>query len=401
MTGSYVAEAGSGSGKTTISLMVAILVVSFITGMFLAVLPIHLRVRLDQSNFIVGLITGIQFVAALASRLWAGSHADRQGPKSAVMISLGLAVASAVLCLASLFLLTIPATSVIVLAVGRAFLGGAECFVSVGAVSWSLRLVGGQAAGKAIAQMGMAMYLGLAAGAPAGSILYNAYGFQSVGLAALVLPALALVAVVPLRAMAPEAQARGAFWTVARAVWKPGLGLAFASLGYGATIAFSTLLFVERDWQPAWLALTVFAIAFILARVFLGDLPDRIGGAKVAQGFAVLQMTGLALMALSPWAVLGFAGSALAGFGYSLVYPGLGLEAVMRAPAASRGKAIGTYTAFLEMTLGLATPLLGLLASLVNLGAVFLVSAICTAGTIAVCAHLKSSHLQVKEDTRG
>ena len=401
MTGSYVAEAGSGSGKTTISLMVAILVVSFITGMFLAVLPIHLRVRLDQSNFIVGLITGIQFVAALASRLWAGSHADRHGPKSAVMISLGLAVASAVLCLASLFLLTIPATSVIVLAVGRAFLGGAECFVIVGAVSWSLRLVGGQAAGKAIAQMGMAMYLGLAAGAPAGSILYSVYGFQSVGLAALVLPALALVAVVPLRAMAPEAQARGAFWTVARAVWKPGLGLAFASLGYGVTIAFSTLLFVERDWQPAWLALTVFAIAFILARVFLGDLPDRIGGAKVAQGFAVLQMTGLALMALSPWAVLGFAGSALAGFGYSLVYPGLGLEAVMRAPAASRGKAIGTYTAFLEMTLGLATPLLGLLASWVNLGAVFLVSAICTAGTIAVCTHLKSDHLQVKEDTRG
>ena len=195
-------------------------------------------------------------------------------------------------------------------------------------------------------------------------------------------------------------KAKGAFWTVARAVWKPGLGLAFASLGYGATIAFSTLLFVERGWQPAWLALTVFAIAFILARVVLGDLPDRIGGAKVAQGFAVLQMTGLALIALSPWAVLGFTGSALAGFGYSLVYPGLGLEAVMRAPAASRGKAIGTYTAFLEMTLGLATPLLGLLASWVNLGAVFLGSAICTAGTIAVCTHLKSSHLLLVEDTR-
>ena len=382
------------------SLMAAILAVNFITGMFLAVLPIHLHVRLDQSNFIVGLITGIQFVAALASRLWAGSHADRHGPKSAVMISMGLAVASAVLCLASLFLLNSPAASVIVLAAGRALLGGAECFVIVGAVSWSLALVGRHAAGKAIAQMGMAMYLGLAAGAPAGSILYNLYGFQSVGMAALMLPALALVAVVPLRAMAPAAQAAGAFWTVARAVWKPGLGLAFASLGYGATIAFSTLLFVERGWQPAWLALTVFAIAFILARVVLGDLPDRIGGAKVAQGFAVLQMTGLALMALSPWAVLAFAGSALAGFGYSLVYPGLGLEAVMRAPAASRGKAIGTYTAFLEMTLGLASPLLGLLASWVNLGAVFLVSAICTAGTIAVCAHLKSSHLPSVEDTK-
>ena len=67
---------------------------------------------------------------------------------------------------------------------------------------------------------------------------------------------------------------------------------------------------------------------------------------------------------LAPTAFLGFAGAALTGFGYSFVYPGLGIEAVRRAPAESRGTAMGIYTAFLDVALGVLSPLLGLLAGL-------------------------------------
>jgi len=76
-------------------------------------------------------------------------------------------------------------------------------------------------------------------------------------------------------------------------------------------------------------------------------------------------------------------GAALTGFGYSLVYPGFGVEAVRRAPAQSRGLAMGAYTAFLDLTLGLASPALGLIGSVAGIGAVFLTSAvvvICAAG---------------------
>lgn len=380
--------------------MAMIFVVFLITGMFLSVLPIYLQVRLGQSTFIVGLITGLQFIVALGSRIFAGSYADRHGPKSAVIIGLVMAIFSGGLSIASLGLLSNPFASIVVLALGRALLGGGECFALVGAVSWAMGVVGRQAAGSAIAKIGMAMYVGLAAGAPVGSLLYNDYGFSFVGLASILLPTLALFMILPLRALQPEKQESGAFWLVLHAVWKPGLGLSFASLGYGATITFSILLFTERGWQPAWAALTIFAVAFILARMFLGHLPDRIGGARVAQIFAILQMAGLALMALSPVPLLGFASSALAGFGYSLVYPGLGLEAVLRAPAANRSLAIGTYTAFLELTLGIVSPLLGLLASWVGLGAVFMVSALCTAGTILIAAHLRANPVTTLESKK-
>jgi MFS family permease len=80
------------------------------------------------------------------------------------------------------------------------------------------------------------------------------------------------------------------------------------------------------------------------------------------------------LIWLAPLSALALSGAALTGFGYSLVYPGFGVEAVRRAPPQSRGLAMGAYTAFLDLTLGLAIPALGLLASLAGLGMVFLAS---------------------------
>jgi len=78
---------------------------------------------------------------------------------------------------------------------------------------------------------------------------------------------------------------------------------------------------------------------------------------------------------------LALAGAALTGLGYSLVYPALGVEAVRRAPADSRGLAMGAYTAFLDVALGFGTPALGLLANSFGLGSAFLASAVA-----ALCA---------------
>ena len=53
----------------------------------------------------------------------------------------------------------------------------------------------------------------------------------------------------------------------------------------------------------------------------------------------------------------------------------------MRAPAQSRGLAMGAYTVFLDVALGFGSPLLGLLAGWAGLGSVFLASALAVLGT--------------------
>jgi MFS family permease len=157
--------------------------------------------------------------------------------------------------------------------------------------------------------------------------------------------------------------------------------LALSSVGFGAITTFIVLLFAQHGWGQAWLAFTVLSIAFMAGRLIFGHLPDRIGGARVALVCVMIEATGHALIWLAPWPILALFGAAVTGFGYSLVYPGFGVEAVHRAPRQSRGLAMGAYTAFLDLALGLANPALGLVASGAGLGAVFLVSTL-----VVLCA---------------
>ena len=97
---------------------------------------------------------------------------------------------------------------------------------------------------------------------------------------------------------------RPAVTRVLGAVWAPGLGLAFSSIGFGAITTFVLLLFVTRGWSPAWLDFTAFATASIAARVVFGHLPDKVGGARVALVCVLIDAAGLALIWLAPGAGL-------------------------------------------------------------------------------------------------
>jgi MFS family permease len=94
----------------------------------------------------------------------------------------------------------------------------------------------------------------------------------------------------------------------------------------------------------------------------LGHLPDRLGGAKVALVSVLIEAAGLALIWLAPGQVVAVIGAVFTGCGFALVYPGLGVEAVRRAPPQSRGLTMGAYTAFLDVALGFGSPALGLIA---------------------------------------
>ena len=118
-------------------------------------------------------------------------------------------------------------------------------------------------------------------------------------------------------------------------------------------------------------------------RLIFGHLPDKIGGTKVALVCVLIEAAGQALIWLAPLPALALLGAAVTGFGYSLVYPGFGVEAVRHAPPQRRGLAMGAYTGFLDLALGVANPVLGLVASGAGLAGVYLVSALvvlCAAG---------------------
>jgi MFS family permease len=367
------------------------------------VLPLHVHHSLGLSTFVVGVVTGSQFAASLISRVWAGDFADTRGSKRAVVTGLITAVASGLLYLISLCFTGRPAVSVSILLLGRALLGGAESFIITGAVSWGLGLLGQDSAGRVIAWMGMAMFAAFALGAPVGTSLYGIGGFAAVALTTSLVPLVALFVVAPLSSPLPtrRATSRAALLRVASAVWTSGVGSALSSIGFGAILAFSALISAERGLQPVWLPFSAFALALVGARALLGHVPDKLGGARVALVSVAIEAAGLALIWIAPGAVLAATGAALTGFGYALVYPGLGVEAVRRAPPESRGLAMGAYTVFLDVALGFGTPLLGLIGSWAGLGTVFLASALTVLTGAAFAARLLVAPSRLNQEPFG
>jgi len=373
---------------TLLPIMGMVFVAFLVIGVALPVLPLHVHDGLGLGTFFVGLVAGSQFAASLVSRPWAGHFSDSRGAKSGVVVGLLAATASGLLYLASLRFTWAPLMSVAILLLGRGLLGAAESFIITAAVSWGLAIADDRSTGKIIAWVGSAMFAAFAIGAPVGSALYAAYGFAAIAVATVAAPLLTILLVVPLSTVAPIHQARYSFGEVVGVVWVPGLGSALASVGFGAVTTFAALLFASRGWANGWLAYTAYAVAFIMARVFFSHIADELGGAKVALLCAVIEAVGQALIWLAVRPEMALAGAALTGFGFSLVYPGFGVEAVRRVPAPSRGLAMGAYTAFLDLAQGIASPALGLVVTGDSLNVVFLISGVTVLGAALVASWL-------------
>ncbi|TVT91396.1 arabinose transporter [Pseudomonas sp. RGB] len=362
----------------------AVFVGFLIIGLQLPVLPLHLNHTLGMSTLVVGMVVGAQFAAALLSRAWAGNFADMRGPKRAMLIGMLVAASSGVLYLASLAFVDTPALSVWVLLAGRVVLALGESLIITGSMGWGMGLVGPQNAGKVMAWIGIAIYAAFALGAPLGVAINSQWGFSGISIATLLLPLCAFAIVAGAKGVAPTSQRRTSFYKVLGTVWLPGLGLAFSSIGFGLITAFIALLFASKNWGNASFAFTAFGLAFIGARIFFGHLPDKLGGAVVALVCVLIEAAGQLLIWGAGSPLMAYLGAALTGFGYSLAFPGFGVEAIKRAPPQTRGLAMGAYVAFLDIALGISSPLAGALAGAAGVGSVYLAGAVAVAMSVVV-----------------
>lgn len=373
---------------TLLPLTLAVFIAFLTMGMQLPVLPLHLQQNLGMNTLMIGAVIGAQFIAALLTRAWAGNFADMRGPKRAVIAGLLVIASSGFIYLLSLLFIQHPPLSVAILLLGRVVLALGESLMATGALGWGLGLVGASHAGKVMAWIGIAIYGAWALGAPLGVAIYSGGHFTGIALAIIVIPLLPLLFITRSRGIAPTATTRTPFYKVMGAVWQPGLGLALASVGFGMITAFIALLFAAKSWGNASLAFTAFGVTFIVARLFFAHLPDKLGGARVALVCVIIEACGQLLIWGADSANVAYLGAALTGFGYSLAFPGFGVEAVRRAPPQTRSLAMGAYVAFLDIALGITSPVAGALAGRFGIASVYLAGAIAVACAVLVAVSL-------------
>jgi MFS family permease len=75
-------SARTGSTVALLPIMAVVFVDYLVIGLAMPVLPLHVHQDLGLSTFVVGVVSGSQFLASLVSRLWAGHQADRKGAPS-------------------------------------------------------------------------------------------------------------------------------------------------------------------------------------------------------------------------------------------------------------------------------------------------------------------------------
>jgi MFS family permease len=345
-------------------------------GAALPVLPGYVRGPLHGSDLAVGIVVGAFALTAVVFRPLAGRQADHRG-RRIVLVAGALAMAAG----GALYLL---ASSVAGLVGARLVVGMGEGAVYTAGASWAVDLAPEDRQGLALGLFGLSVWGGLSLGPLAGELLRSGVGYDAVWAltAALPLAGAAIASRLPEPRRGAQDGAPGPLALFPRAAHRPGLALALANFGYAALAGFVVLHLHARGIGGGATVFTAFAVAVFASRLVLSRVPDRAGARRTATVAGLLESLGLLIIAVATSLVVALVGAVVVGVGFSMLFPSLALMVVGEVGEDRRGSALGAFTAFFDIGVGLGGPIAGATASLAGYPAVFVlgaVAALCTA----------------------
>ena len=357
-------------------------------GAALPVLPTYVRGPLHASDLAVGVVVGSFALTSVFCRPLAGRQADRRG-RRVVLVAGALAMALGGL----LYLLS---SNVLSLVGARLVVGVGEGSLYTAGAAWAVDLAPEDRRGMALGLFGLAVWGGLSLGPVAGELLRSSSGYDAVWTLTAILPLVgAIIALrLPEAARPSKADPAEALALFPRAAHRPGLALALANIGYAALAGFGVLLLRSRGVGSGATVFTAFAVAVFASRLVLSRVPDRAGARATATAAGLFEALGLTIIALAQSLPAALAGAIIVGVGFSMLFPSLALMVVGEVEDERHGSALGAFTAFFDVGVGLGGPLAGITASLAGYPAVFLLAAVAALGTAVLAATAKDRGLQ-------
>lgn len=339
------------------------------------VLPGFVRGHLHAADLAVGLVITATALTALLTRPIAGRLADTHGYRPVMRVGALVIGCGGLLYFAPLDIVELIGV--------RLVLGIGEAALFTAGAAWTVSLTPHGRRGQLIGLYGVSMWGGISLGTLAGASLEH-LGDTAVWAFSAAMPfvGLVLISLVPGTSAQRPAGARPAargYSLLPRPVILPGTALALAAAGYAGLASFIVLFCKSRGIGSGVYVLTEFSAVYAGTRLFIGHFPDKFGPRRVATASGAGEAVGLLVLANAHNLPVALLGGLVMGVGFSLLHPSLALMVMNRTDPARQGVALGAYTSFWDLGLGVWGPLTGLIASALGYSAVFLAGASCAA----------------------
>lgn len=363
----------------------------FIIGLSLSVLPIFISKNLGFSLVVAGLVISLQYVATFFLRAYSGKIIDGKGPKSAVLFSmLGFSLTGIFLILAYYFKFS-PLMSLGLLIITRLLTGCGEGMIVASPINWAIMALGEKHTAKIISYNGVACYGALAIGASLGVVIEHKFGLYGIGILSILIGILGfLFAKTKTNYTNSHSQDSQSFWKVLGKVSPFGICLALGGIGFASISTFITLYYNYFHWNNGALCLTVFGALFVAGRLVFSNVINNYGGIKVAIACLLVETIGLIIISFAATSQMALFGAGVTGLGFSLIFPALGVVAIKSVSPSSQGSALAGYGLFIDLSLGVAGPLIGAVADICGMKYIFPFSAGMVLIGLCVAYYLKT-----------
>jgi MFS family permease len=373
-------------------LITSVFAVYLTMGISLGVLPGFIKNNLQFGNLAIGITIGLQSLAALLTRAYAGKITDTLGAKMSNHRGIFLIFIAGLVYIFAAFSDGSPILALSLLIISRIIHGIGESMLVTGALTWGIGLLGAQNSGKVMTWNGIAMYAGIALGAPLSIWMQDEFGIKFPFILIVLLSIVSWLLTGKLAVLPVDVtHVRIPFYKVLGKVMNQGLALAFSSMGFACIASFIALLFADKNWSGASLGFLCFGGFYIATRLFFASYPDKFGGYKVALVSFIVEIIGQLCIGFSTSGWMAIVGCTLTGIGFSLVFPALGVLAIKKVQPQMRGTALGAYSAFFDLSLGVAGPVAGLIAGWLNYQSIYIFGAISGLAAILILFKEKNS----------
>ncbi len=312
-------------------------------GMVTVMLPHLIKDKLGAGNFAVGVIVGVFAVSGVLTRPAAGRLGNRYGRRS-VMITGALVIGAS-------FGLYGVVPAIALLVVLRLSTGVGEALFYTGAATMVADHAPPDRRSQAIGYYSVAIYLGTGLGPTLGESLQQAIGFtQTFAVAGLLSLASGLLAI-PLPNLRIDETSGERPPLLNRDALLPGSVLALGVMGLVAFDAYVPLYATDLGMSGAQYVFLTYSAVMIGIRAFGGRVHHM--DPRRAATLAMTMMAGglLVMSSVASRATL-YVGAAMFASGFAVQFPALMTMAVNRATDRERASAVGTYTAFMNLSLG-------------------------------------------------